>query len=49
MRRDGAEPGTSYTVDVPGGRLVVTEREDGVLLLTGPAVLGLAGRIAVPM
>jgi len=49
MRRDGAEPGTSYTVDVPGGRLVVTEREDGVLLLTGPAVLGLSGRIAVPM
>ena len=49
MRRDGAAPGASYTVDVPGGRLVVTEREDGVLLLTGPAVLGLSGRITVPM
>ncbi|HEX6578829.1 MAG TPA: diaminopimelate epimerase [Jiangellaceae bacterium] len=49
MRHDGASPGTSYTVDVPGGRLVVTERPDGMLLLTGPAVLGLAGHIALPM
>jgi diaminopimelate epimerase len=49
MRRDGAAPGTSYSVDVPGGRLVVTEREDGVLLLTGPAVLGLSGRITLTM
>jgi hypothetical protein len=29
--------------------LVVTERKDGVLLLTGPAVLGLSGRITLPM
>jgi diaminopimelate epimerase len=43
MRRDGVEPGSIYTVDVPGGRLVVTERADGVLLLTGPAVLGVSG------
>ncbi|HEU0214847.1 MAG TPA: diaminopimelate epimerase [Jiangellaceae bacterium] len=49
MRRDDAAPGTSCTVDVPGGRLVVTERADGVLLLTGPAVLGLAGQITLPM
>jgi len=47
MRRDGAAPGTSYIVDVPGGRLVVTEREDGELLLTGPAVLGLSGRVTL--
>ena len=43
MRRDGVEPGTSYTVDVPGGRLTVTERADRELLLTGPAELGVAG------
>jgi diaminopimelate epimerase len=30
---------TSYDVDVPGGRLVVAWREDGSVLLTGPAVL----------
>jgi diaminopimelate epimerase len=45
MRRDGSLPGSSYTVDVPGGRLVVTERDDGTLLLTGPAELGVAGEI----
>ncbi|HEX2361473.1 MAG TPA: diaminopimelate epimerase [Jiangellaceae bacterium] len=43
MRRDGAEPCSTYTIDIPGGRLVVTERADGVLLLTGPAVLGVSG------
>jgi diaminopimelate epimerase len=26
-------------VDVPGGRLVIVEREDGELEMTGPAVL----------
>ena len=31
--------GLSYVVDVPGGRLTVTERADGHLELTGPAVL----------
>jgi diaminopimelate epimerase len=45
MRREGSLPGSSYTVDVPGGRLVVTERDDGALLLTGPAELGVAGEI----
>ena len=35
-----SEPrGSAYTVDVPGGRLVVTWQEDGHVLLTGPAVL----------
>jgi diaminopimelate epimerase len=49
MRHDGVAPGASYTVDVPGGRLVVTERADGVLLLTGPAVLGLSGQVTLAM
>lgn len=43
-RRDGLDPAVtgeavSYTVDVPGGRLVITERPDGHVEMTGPAVL----------
>ena len=43
-RRDGADPAVTgqpvtYTVDVPGGRLVITERVDGVIEMTGPAVI----------
>ena len=34
-----APRGVPYEVDVPGGRLVVTWREDGHVLLAGPAVL----------
>jgi diaminopimelate epimerase len=46
MERDGAvAAGTSYTVDVLGGRLQVTVGKDGQLLLTGPAELGVAGEI----
>ncbi|MGH8774568.1 MAG: diaminopimelate epimerase [Jiangellaceae bacterium] len=45
MRRAGVPPGTSYAVDVPGGRMTVTERTDGELLLTGPAELGVAGEV----
>jgi diaminopimelate epimerase len=45
MRRDGAKPGETYTVDVPGGRLRVMELDDGSLLLNGPAVLGVSGEI----
>jgi diaminopimelate epimerase len=37
--RLGEPRGSAYTVDVPGGRLVVTWQEDGHVLLTGPAVL----------
>ena len=38
-RRDAAEAGTPYTVDVPGGRLRFVERADGHLEMTGPAAL----------
>jgi diaminopimelate epimerase len=36
---------TSYDVDVPGGRLRVEWREDGEVLLTGPAVLVAEGSV----
>ncbi len=36
---DGRGPGSVYLVDVPGGRLRLTWREDGHVLLAGPAVL----------
>jgi diaminopimelate epimerase len=36
---DGAGPGTTYRVDVPGGRLDVTWTQEGRVVLTGPAVL----------
>jgi diaminopimelate epimerase len=45
MRRDGVKSGERYTVDVPGGQLAVAERDDGTMLLTGPAVLGMAGEV----
>ena len=38
-RRDGVAGPTSYVVDVPGGRLTVTDRGDGHVELSGPAVL----------
>jgi diaminopimelate epimerase len=37
--RTGTPRGTAYDVTVPGGQLVVTWREDGHVVLTGPAVL----------
>ncbi|GAA3708792.1 diaminopimelate epimerase [Streptomyces tremellae] len=50
-RRDGADPAVTglpatYTVDLPGGRLVITEQPDGEIEMTGPAVLVGEGRIA---
>jgi diaminopimelate epimerase len=36
---DGAERGTSYTVDVPGGTLEIVWTADDRILLSGPAVL----------
>ncbi len=38
-RQDGVTGGSTYVVDVPGGRLGVTERAGGQVELTGPAVL----------
>ncbi|MFG2307101.1 diaminopimelate epimerase [Streptomyces sp. NPDC048566] len=49
-RRDGTDPAVTgtpvtYTVDVPGGRLVITERADGEIEMTGPAVIVAEGEI----
>ncbi|WP_077798361.1 diaminopimelate epimerase [Streptomyces sp. JHA26] len=49
-RRDGADPAVTgtpvtYTVDVPGGTLVITERPDGGIEMTGPAVIVAEGEI----
>ncbi|MFE9256834.1 diaminopimelate epimerase [Streptomyces sp. NPDC006879] len=43
-RRDGTDPAVtgepaSFTVDVPGGTLVITELPDGSIEMTGPAVI----------
>jgi len=43
-RRDGADPARTgrpvmYTVDVPGGRLVISEGTDGEIEMTGPAAI----------
>jgi len=40
----GTARGVPFQVDVPGGRLVVTWREDGHVLLCGPAVLVAQGQ-----
>ncbi|MFB8089565.1 diaminopimelate epimerase [Streptomyces sp. NPDC055992] len=49
-RRDGADPArtgepATYTVDLPGGSLVITERADGGIEMTGPAVIVAEGKI----
>ncbi|MFG2718348.1 diaminopimelate epimerase [Streptomyces sp. NPDC048416] len=49
-RRDGADPAVTgapatYTVDVPGGTLVITEYPDGEIDMTGPAVIVAEGVI----
>ncbi|MEU8137303.1 diaminopimelate epimerase [Streptodolium elevatio] len=44
-RRDGAELPATYTVDVPGGRLVITEFADGRVEMTGPAVIVAEGEV----
>ncbi|SCF88475.1 diaminopimelate epimerase [Streptomyces sp. Ncost-T10-10d] len=49
-RRDGTDPaetGTpvTYTVDLPGGTLVITERPDGEIEMTGAAVIVAEGLI----
>ncbi|MBQ0824948.1 diaminopimelate epimerase [Streptomyces tagetis] len=49
-RRDGADPAltglpATYTVEVPGGTLVITERPDGEIEMTGPAVIVAEGEL----
>ncbi|MCP9986185.1 diaminopimelate epimerase [Streptomyces sudanensis] len=49
-RRDGVDPAVTgtpvtYTVDVPGGTLLITELPDGRIEMTGPAVIVAEGRI----
>ncbi|WP_052411531.1 diaminopimelate epimerase [Streptomyces sp. NRRL S-118] len=49
-RRDGADPSVTgtpvtYTVDVLGGTLVITEHPDGEIDMTGPAVIVAEGHI----
>ncbi|GAA2258391.1 diaminopimelate epimerase [Kitasatospora cystarginea] len=49
-RRDGLDPAVtgeavSYTVDLPGGSLVITEHPDGRVEMTGPAEIVAAGTI----
>ncbi|WP_060177924.1 diaminopimelate epimerase [Streptomyces sp. IMTB 1903] len=48
IRRDGADPAATgepatYTIDLPGGTLVITEHPDGQIDMTGPAVIVAAG------
>ncbi|WP_344490546.1 diaminopimelate epimerase [Streptomyces enissocaesilis] len=49
-RRDGADPAVTgepvtYIVDLPGGRLTITERPDGAVEMTGPAVIVAEGTV----
>ena len=49
-RRDGADPArtgapVTYTVDLPGGTLLITEHPDGEIEMTGPAVIVAEGLI----
>ncbi|GGT69978.1 diaminopimelate epimerase [Streptomyces althioticus] len=49
-RRDGVDPRdtglpVTYTVDLPGGTLVITEQPDGQIEMTGPAVIVAEGAI----
>ena len=44
-RRPGADPSATWTVQVPGGRLVLHQRSDGGIDLTGPAELVAAGTL----
>lgn len=49
-RRDGVDPAVTgepvtYTVDLPGGRVIVTEHPDGGIEMTGPAVIVAEGQL----
>ena len=45
--RTGTARGTTYEITVPGGRLTAVWREDGHVVLTGPAVLVAEGTVDV--
>ncbi|MFI7337897.1 diaminopimelate epimerase [Streptomyces sp. NPDC050085] len=49
-RRDGLDPAATgvpatYEIDLPGGRLTITERPDGEIEMTGPAVIVAEGEL----
>ena len=44
---DGAERGTPYRVDLPGGTLVITWLDDGRVLMAGPALIVARGTTAL--
>jgi diaminopimelate epimerase len=48
-RRDGAGAPATYRVDVPGGRLEITEHQGGGIEMTGPAELVAEGELLLPM
>ncbi|MGW4029411.1 diaminopimelate epimerase [Streptomyces sp. NPDC004838] len=53
-RRDGVDPSATgvpvtYTVDLPGGRLVITERPDGEIEMTGPALIVAEGHLGAAL
>ncbi|MGQ0626229.1 MAG: diaminopimelate epimerase [Sporichthyaceae bacterium] len=48
-RRDGAARPVTYTVDVAGGRLLISQDADGRVEMSGPAVLVAHGEIDLPL
>jgi diaminopimelate epimerase len=45
-RRTGVAATSTWTVDVAGGRLRVTEGDDGHLVLSGPAAIVASGTLS---
>ncbi|MFI0235026.1 diaminopimelate epimerase [Streptomyces sp. NPDC016845] len=53
-RRDGLDPAVTgtpvtYEIDLPGGRLTITERPDGEIEMTGPAEIVAEGVLDAPL
>lgn len=46
-RQEGASPDETWIVDVPGGRVAVTEHANGSIVLTGPAEIVARGQIEI--